>query len=127
MSMSSWFSSTLTRAQRRPRLHHDIVAVAVLARDLLVAAGMQLDLVHHRKDIGGVHKRFKMMGLEIAHADGAHPPVQVERLERAPRFLVRALPFGFGALRSRPVDEIQVDVVEMELARDSSNAFSVAS
>ena len=56
-----------------------------------------------------------MMGLEIAHADGAHEPVEVERLERAPRLLVRALPFGLGALRSGPVDEVQVDVVEVQL------------
>ena len=76
---------------------------------------MQLDLVHHGKDLGGVHERLQMMGLEVAHADGAHPPVQVERLQRAPGFLVRALPRVLGALGRRPVDEIEVDVVEMEL------------
>ena len=91
------------------------MAVAELARDLLVAAGVQLDLVDHRQDIGRVHKRFKMMGLEIAHADGAHEPVEVERLERAPRLLVRALPFGLGALRSGPVDEVQVEVFQPQL------------
>ena len=91
------------------------MAVAEVARNLLVAAGMQLDLVDHRQDVGRIHERLEMMGLEVAHADGAHEPVEVERLERTPRLLVRTLPVGFGPLRSGPVDEVQIDVVEVQL------------
>ena len=46
---------------------------------------------------------------------GVIQPDEVERLERTPRLLVRTLPVGFGPLRSGPVDEVQIDVVEVQL------------
>ena len=56
-----------------------------------------------------------MVRLEVAHADGAHLAVHVERLQRSPGVRVRLLPLPFGALGRRPMDKVEVHVVQMQL------------
>src|SRR3954471_7135854 len=94
--------------ERAPRLGDDAVPVVELARLLLREPRVQLDLVDR-----GHHRRLAEQALEVRHGevrhpDRAHPPVGIEPLERSPRVDVEV------ALRSGPVDEVEVDDVETE-------------
>ena len=81
-----------------------------LPQFLLGQQGMQLDLVDRRDDSGRVDQGLQVFGLEVADADGADAALvtQVgEGLERVDEGV---------DLGQRPVDEVEVEVVEAERA-----------
>src|SRR3989441_2278867 len=88
------------RLQLNPMLHAELEQV------LLVQEGMELDLVH-----GGWNRRcreqvFEVADRVVADADRAGEPLVVDLQQRLPRFVSQA--------RYRPVDEIQIDIIEAE-------------
>src|SRR2546427_10615428 len=88
--------------QRNRLLHTE------LEQSILVQEGMEFNLVH-----GGRNRRCREQFLEVANrvvadANRAGEPAVVDLKQRLPRFMSQA--------RYRPVDEIQIDVVEAEFA-----------
>src|SRR3989449_10223924 len=81
---------------------------AELEQLLLIQEGMELDLVHGRCDRPR-RKHFRQMADRVvAHADRPSEAFYVELRERLPRLVAKA--------RYRPVDQVQIDVVESQLA-----------
>src|SRR5207249_9727284 len=88
--------------QLNPLLHTELEQI------LLVQEGMEFDLVH-----GGRNRRCGEQFLEVANrvvadANRAGEPAVMDLKQRLPRFMSQAW--------YRPVDEIQIDVVEAEFA-----------
>ena len=77
-----------------------------LPRRLLRQPGVQFDLVDHRDGVSFGKQPLEVVRVEVAYSDRADPAFGVQPLERAPRLDVAVLG------RSRPVDEVQVEVVE---------------
>jgi len=76
---------------------------------------MELDLVHHGRDVC-VHELPQVVGVEVGDADGPDASLLVELHHGPPGLLVDAC--GLGAelsLVGRPVDEVEVEVVEAEV------------
>src|SRR5256712_10987396 len=69
---------------------------------------MELDLVHGRCDRSRRKHFFQMADRVVAHADRPSEAFFVELRERLPRLVAKA--------RYRPVDQVQIDVVESQLA-----------
>ena len=71
---------------------------------------MQFDLVDRRNDAGGVDENGQVLGLEIADSDGPDPALVAqsgESLEGLDIFVERRL---------RPVDQVEIEVVESKPA-----------
>ena len=69
---------------------------------------MHLHLIDHR---GLTLQMVQVLRLEVRHADGAGQPLRLELLQGVP-----CLDVGIAVLDGgRPVDEVQVDVVQTEL------------
>src|SRR3989441_10270845 len=90
------------RLTPHPMLHAD------LEQALLVQEGMEFDLVHGGRNRRCREQFFEVANRVVADADRAGEPVVVDLKQRLPRFVSQA--------RYRPVDEIQIDVVEAEFA-----------
>src|SRR5437899_4701169 len=88
--------------QLNPMLH------AGLEQVLLVQEGMEFDLVHGGWNRCCREQLFEMANCIVTHADRASEPLVVDLEQRLPRFVSQA--------RYRPVDEIQIDIVEAEFA-----------
>src|SRR5438094_2682056 len=71
---------------------------------LLVQEGMEFDLVHRGRNRRCGEQFLEVASRVVADADRAGEPVVVDLEQRLPRFVSQA--------RYRPVDEIQIDVVE---------------
>ncbi len=122
-------SSTTGSSSTSPRAIGDHASTAapcrsVAARRRLVGeVGVHLDLVHRRYDAGLLDDPVEVVRLEVRDAHGPGPAVLHELGERAPRGDVVAV----VQRRQRPVDEEQVDPVEPEPLRLSSNARRASS
>src|SRR6185436_9727188 len=92
--------------ERAPRLGDDAAILVLAPQAGLLEARVELDLVD-----GGGHARLvddpaQMVGLEVRDADRPDEALGLQLDERLPRLDV-AVP-----RRDRPVDEVEVDVVE---------------
>src|SRR2546422_11058155 len=90
------------RLQLNPMLHAELEQV------LLVQEGMELDLVHGGWNRCCREQLFEVVDRVVTDADRAGEPLVVDLQQRLPRFVSQA--------RYRPVDEIQIDIVEAEFA-----------
>jgi hypothetical protein len=81
----------------------------VLAHEaLLLEVRVQLDLVDRRHLAGGLHDAPQVLRLEVRRTDRADEPLVAQLDQRLPGLDV-AVPGRHG-----PVDEVEVDVVELE-------------
>ncbi|OEI69057.1 hypothetical protein Cus16_0887 [Curtobacterium sp. ER1/6] len=96
--------------QRAPALGDDAVLGVHLAELGLREVRVQLDLVHRGRDTGGVDDRLQVLGREVRDADRADLAAVPEVHEGLPRVDEPA------HRRVRPVDEVQVDAVQPEVA-----------
>lgn len=99
----------LARAERGPGLGGDALLRVVLAGGVLLEVRVQLDLVDGRDDGRRLDQLLQVLRVEVGDTDGLDPAVRVELLEG----LVRVDVLAPG--RQRPVDQIQVEVVQAEL------------
>ena len=106
-------SSRLPWPERAPRLGDDAVRGVEGAQCRLLELRVQLDLVDRRDDLRSRRAAVQVGGLEVGHADRAGPSVGVELLEGPPGLDVQV------QARLRPVDQVEVDVVQAELAAGS--------
>ena len=77
-----------------------------LAHGALLEIRMELDLVDRRGDVRRRHELIEVMRFVVRNADGPNEPLLLELLEGTPTV--------GGVGRLRPVDEVQVDVVDTE-------------
>jgi hypothetical protein len=94
--------------ERAPGLGDDAVPLVELAQRGLGEVRVQLHLVDGGHGARLVDQPLQVRDLEVRHPDRARPTVARDLLQRAPRVDVAV------ALRQRPVDEVEVDVVEPE-------------
>ncbi len=99
----------LALAERRPGLGGDALLRVVLTGGVLLQVRVQLDLVDRRDDRRLADQPLQVLGKEVGDTDGPDPAVGVQLLERLVRVDVRA------PGRQRPVDQVEVDVVQAEL------------
>ena len=92
--------------ERAIGLHDDLVLLAECTRLALLQERVDLDLVDGRRLVRLGEELLEVRHEEIADADVARAPVGLDALERPPR--VEAL------ARHRPVEQVEVDVVEAE-------------
>ena len=93
---------------RRPRLGHNAVLRVVRAQLRLGEPGVQLHLVEHRGDAGGLNNLVEHLRVEVRHA---------HRLQLTHPLQLRELLEGLHVcpvLRPRPVHEVQVHEVEVQ-------------
>ena len=102
-------------AQRRPRLDDHVVRLAPTDKLRLVVARMELDLVHHRLDFSRFEQRVQLFRQVVRHADGADLAVLVHLLEAAPRRRVDFLPFRIGFRNTRPMNKIQIQIIDAQI------------
>ena len=95
-------------AERRPGLRGDAALGVERAQRALLKARMQLDLVDRRRHAGLADDPLQMLGGEIGDADRFREPLLAQLDQRAPRLDIEP------ALRRRPMDEVEVDIVELE-------------
>ena len=100
----------LARTQRRPRLRDDLVRCVQLPQRLLRQVRRELDLVDHRHDAGLVDEPGQLLLRKVRNADRGDAPLLLQLDERLPGLDERVLG------RHGPVDEVQVQHVEAELA-----------
>ena len=98
-------------AERRPGLGEDAVLRVELAQFGLLQVRVQLDLVDRGHDTGLVDQPPQVRGLEVRDADRADPALLPQLHERLPGVDVEL------AGRRRPVDQVQVERVELELVQ----------
>ena len=72
-------------------------------------AGVHLDLVHRGHHVAFVDQPTQMLLVEVRDADRAGQALRLQLLQAVPRLHVGV------EVRRRPVDQVQVDVVEAEL------------
>ena len=72
---------------------------------------MELQLIHHGNDTGPLQQVVQMVRQEIADADGPHFFRLIEILQGFPGFHVQILPLGCQVVGSRPVNQIQIQIV----------------
>ena len=94
-----------------PGLHLNAQALAEIHRGLLHISRMELQLIHHRNDTGPLQQVVQMVRQEIADADGPHFFRLIEILQGFPGFHVQILPPGCQVVGSRPVNQIQIQIV----------------
>ena len=99
----------LTLAERAPGFGGDIELLMSLLRHLLLEIGMQLDLVDDGNDAGLADDTLEMFGIEIRHADRTGTTLFPDSGESLPGLRIEA------AMRRRPVNEVEVDVLGTEL------------
>lgn len=99
----------LARAERGPCLGGDALLPVVLADRVLLEVRVQLDLVDGRDDGRRLDQLLQVLRVEVGDTDGLDPAVRVELLEGLVRVDVLV------PRRQRPVDQVQVEVVQAEL------------
>jgi len=82
---------------------------------------MQFNLVDRRDDAGGVDENGEVLGLEIADSDGPDSALVAQSGESLEGLHV------FVERRLRPVDQVEIEIVESKRLMLASNAFSVLS
>src|SRR5919106_2122011 len=92
-----------------PGLGDDSVLVVVRAEALLLEEWLELDLVDGRHDVAHFGEAAEGRRAEVRDPDAAHQAFALEVDEHEPRLLVQP------AARGRPVDQIEIEVVEPEL------------
>ena len=93
-------------AERAVRLGHDAALVVPCAELRLVELRVQLDLVHGGPDARALDDLVDLGGGEVRDPNRPRLPLRAQVDQRLPRLDVPA------DRRQRPVDEVQVDVVE---------------
>ncbi len=97
-------------AQGAPGLHQDTVVPAEGQGLPLLAAGVELDLVHHGGHLS-LQQGLQVVGAEVGHADGPDLPRLVELCHGPPGVPVDGLPVVELVGGGGPVDEVEVQVV----------------
>src|SRR5215472_6703397 len=104
-------SEDIPLGQRTPRLRHDAVRPVERTYLLLLESRMQLHLIDRGHDPAPVQKGLQMPRLEVRHANRPGPSARADLFERLPGVEVD------GRGRYRPVDQVEVDVVQSEPAQ----------
>ena len=81
---------------------------------LLLTAGVALHLVHHRRHLR-LQQGLQMMGQEVRDPNGPDPPLLVQFGHGPPGLTVDVLPVVKPVGRGRPVDEVEVQIVQPQL------------
>ena len=97
-------------AQGAPGLHQDAVVPAEGQGLPLLAAGVELDLVHHGGHLG-LQQGLQVVGAEVGHANGPDLSRLVELRHGPPGVPVDGLPIVKLVGGGRPVNEVEVQVV----------------
>ena len=105
------FLYRLALGQRAPGFGGDAVALMEGAQLALRESGMQLDLVHRRRHAGILDQPAQVGLGEVRHADRARAAVLLHLDHRAPGFQ------KLVAAGHRPVDQVQVDIGQAQLAQ----------
>lgn len=95
--------------QWAPGLGGDAFGGVILDQFLLLQIGMQLDLVNHGRLAGLGDQQFDVLHTEVRHADGGDAALFTQAQKSLPGIEI------FAALRAGPVDEVEVEPVELEL------------
>ena len=98
---------------RRPGLDGDAEVLAELPQRVLHQVRVHLDLVDRGDDLALVEQAAQVMLMEVRHPDGAHPAGR-EHLRHGPPGVDEV-----AHLRQRPVDQEQVQVVDVQIRRGS--------
>ena len=89
----------------------------------MLAQRVEFDLIHRRGYPRVARERSELRLVKVGDADGADEALVHEIFHGAPRFEdgdVRGAEDGALAPRERPVDEVQIEVVEAEIAKGSA-------
>ena len=95
-------------SNRRPRLGHNVVLLVVRAQLRLGKPSVQLHLVQHRGDAGGLDNLVEHVRVEVRHAHGLQLPHPLQLRE-----LLEGLHVG-PVLRPRPVHKVQVHEIQVQ-------------
>ena len=105
-------------SQRAPGFGLNLMRGVPGVKLALLQQRVQFDLVNHRRDARLVNQPLQVMNLEVTDADAFHQPL----------FLQFNHPFpGINVMvdgRNRPVHEIQVDEIELELLQTLLQGFA---
>lgn len=107
--------------QRAPGFGGDAVGVGELDDVALLQCGVQLDLVDGGDDRAGIEYPTQVLGQEVRDADRPDASIGVQLFEGTPGVEVSILGGG------RPVDQVQVEVVEAETVQARMKPARVAS
>ena len=81
----------------------------------LILSRVDLDLIDHRADPAVLQQRLKVRYAEVADADSADFSLIVQRFQGPPGFTVDLSPVRVLTGRCRPVDQVQIQVVGVEI------------
>nr|BAO20972.1 2,5-diketo-D-gluconate reductase A [Serratia marcescens] len=95
--------------QRAPGFGGDMVRGVPGAQLALLQQRVQLDLVDDRRHVGFIQQTLQVRRMEVAYADAFHQALFAQLDQLAPGGDVLIL------LRARPVDQIQIHIVQLEL------------
>jgi hypothetical protein len=78
---------------------------------LILQEWLELDLFDGRHDVADFGEAVEVLGLEARDSDAAHQAFALQVDQREPRLLIEP------AARGRPVDQVQIEMVEPELGQ----------